>query len=505
MQNKIKLKLFRKNILSGFDHLSTPIGLGLTVGIGIVLGLIVIWFSSPMKILAVAVGLLFILFTIIKIEWGLLFLVFTTYTHFSTVVIEYHGAPSIAKLFVVLLLLCIFIRWIIYGEQPTGWVPLTVLISVYGLIGFASILYSADTALTINALYFFSKNCIIAIIVVILLNRKSLFRNVIWSLLIAGIFMGTIGVYQHLTGTFENVYWGFGRAVLKNIVDETSGYRISGPIGGPNFFAQILLVLIPLALDRLIGEKSLLLKFFAVWALAVCMLSIIFTYSRGAFVGIFVMLVVYLILHPSRPKAAVLLIVLLIPMLYFVPSQYIERIKTLEEILPGNEKKALAEASYRGRKSELMAAYQMFVDHPFRGVGLGNYEYHYQQYARILFLDFRRENREAHSRYLEVLAETGLLGFFAFIMILWQMMYGLWKTRKKTIKLKIFELEGSITALGVGMIGFLTASIFLHDAYTRFFWLLVGISFALPNIVNHEAKSIIDNSVEINKESKTDL
>ena len=41
-------------------------------------------------------------------------------------------------------------------------------------------------------------------------------------------------------------------------------------------------------------------------------------------------------------------------------------------------------------------------------------------------------------------------------------------------------------ALSVGLIGYLTGSLFLHLAYPRYFWLLIGLVLATKNVADYE-------------------
>ncbi len=471
-----------RGLLSRFTSLC------LAVVTGVLLGLLVVGVPNPLLLVAAAFGLVAACVIIARIEWGLLFLVFISYSYFSTTAIDNFGIPSVAKLLVLLLSFGIIVRWALYGERPTGWGVLAFLIFINCLVGGASLAYSADMKEAGKTLVYLIKDSMIAFIVVILLKRGAFLRSVIWALLAAGILMGTLGVYQHLTGTFHNTYWGFAIAVMKDIADGTSDYRISGPLGAPNFFAQILLPLIPLALDRMKSERKVLLKGAAAWALVVCTLSLFFSYSRGGFLALLMMSIAFIILHPPKPKVILILLIIVIPLFNFVPPKYFDRMITIQDMLPGSGQKAMSDDAFRGRKSEMIVAMHMFLDHPIRGVGLGNYEIYYQNYSRKIYLDSRLEGRQAHSRYLEVLAETGLIGFVAFCLLLWMMFLGLWRARKAVAGGEPKDLKNTISAVGIGMVGFLTASIFLHDAFARFFWLMVGISFAIPNIVEAEVK-----------------
>lgn len=476
--------------------LSATFGVCVAVLAGVLLGLLVVGVPNPLLVLAAGIGLFATCVIIAKIEWGLILFVFITYSYFSSVAIENFGIPSLAKLFVLLLLFAIILRWALWGERPSGWARITLLIGIYCLVGIASMPYSADIDQARRTLIYLIKDSIVAIIVVMLLKRTNALRGVVWSLLAAGILMGTMGVYQHLTGTFDNNYWGLAIAVMKDIAGGTADYRISGPIGAPNFFAQIILVLIPLAGERIWHEKSFLLKSLAAWALIVCTLSLFFTYSRGGLLALLIMLFVFMVLYPPRPKIALVLLITGIPLLYLLPPQYIDRMLTLRDIIPRSNQTAMSDDALRGRKSEMIAALHMFLDHPIRGVGLGNYEVYYQKYSRKVLLDSRLEGRQAHSRYLEILAETGLIGFGAFFLIIWMMFRGMWLARKVALERGKNELAGSITALIISMAGFLTASLFLHDDFARFFWLLIGIAFAIPNIVAYELDMQMDAATQ---------
>ena len=72
------------------------------------------------------------------------------------------------------------------------------------------------------------------------------------------------------------------------------------------------------------------------------------------------------------------------------------------------------EVSFRGRMSEYAVGFRMFRDNPVLGIGYDNYAANYLDYSMRIGLDPRRTERSAHSLYLEVLAEQGLLGLLLF-------------------------------------------------------------------------------------------
>lgn len=468
-----------------------PVFFGVTaLVVGLGAGLLVISVPDALKLFVIIVGLVAFIASVARVEWGLLVLVFITYTRFSDIAIKYHGAPSTAKSFIFLLLFAIFLRWAAYGEKPQGWVRPALHMALYGLVGYLSILYAADPQRTYNASMDYLKDAIIVVIVAILLQRGRMLRQVMWALLAAGIFMGTITVIQYLTGTFTNNYAGFAQSPIEHLVGETSGHRVSGPIGDPNFYAQIMLALIPLAMDRLWNEKGRLARLISLWALVVIALSVVFTFSRGAFVAMIAMLGVMLLLNPPRPIALAITILLGLALIRFIPDEYTARMATLTDFFSQETSTTPAgDASIRGRTSEVLVGWMMFVDHPILGVGFNNYPVHYQSYSRQLGLDPRTEQRSAHNLYIEVAAETGLLGLLAFGILVFGALRGLWATwaalkeRGKTPEAKM------VAAFGVGLIGYLFAGMFIHDAYPRFLWMLIAIAFAMPNIARQELKT----------------
>ncbi|MBI5828030.1 MAG: hypothetical protein HZB20_00465, partial [Chloroflexi bacterium] len=101
-------------------------------------------------------------------------------------------------------------------------------------------------------------------------------------------------------------------------------------------------------------------------------------------------------------------------------------------------------------------------------------------------MDPRVEPREAHNLYLEVAAETGLLGLSMFGILLWVMFTGILRARNLLVAAKLTRYLDMISAYTFSLVGYLTASLFIHAAYPRYLWLLVGIALAIPRVAQHE-------------------
>lgn len=458
--------------------------LGLLFGAGA--GVLVVGMPDSLKLIVIVVGIFAFAGSIMRVDWGLLVLVFITYTRFSDIAIQYHGAPSLAKSFVLLLFVAIFFRWIVFGERVENWQRTLIMMSGYGLVGFFSIFYADDPIRAQDGVIDFIKDALIVVIVSILLRRASLFRWVVWTLLIAGIFMGTLSVFQYATGTFDNEYGGFAQAPILHIVGESDDHRVSGPIGDPNYYSQIMVVMVPLALERFWKEKKRSLRLLAGWAAAVSILSIVFSFSRGGFLALVVVLGLIFIYRPPKIHIIIATLIVAVMLLPFIPAEYTARIATITNILGNSGRSVQNEASFRGRASEVIVAWMMFRDNPILGVGYGNFPVHYQEYSRLLGLDPRTEERAAHNLYLEVAAELGIFGLIAFGFILWKALGDLFSAVRTFTDARLDDYASMAAAFTVGLIGYLSSSMFIHNAYPRYLWLLLGIALALRQVARNE-------------------
>src|SRR5262249_26219455 len=149
------------------------------------------------------------------------------------------------------------------------------------------------------------------------------------------ILMGGIVTYQYLTGTMTNQYWGYGQAEIRQIVGSVRAYRSTGPIGDANFFAQIMVVLIPFGLERAWKEKKMRWRVLAGIAAGLSFLAVVFSFSRGAFLALLAYAGMIMLYFKLRPTKILMLAVFAIPFLFFIPDSYMQRIDSIIDAIPG--------------------------------------------------------------------------------------------------------------------------------------------------------------------------
>jgi O-antigen ligase len=267
---------------------------------------------------------------------------------------------------------------------------------------------------------------------------------------------------------------------------------MTGPYANPNAYAQVLVVLAPLALDRIWHERNIWLRLIAAWALAVVVVTIFFTFSRGGFLSLVFAIGVLLTQRRFNFVPLVVTVVLGIGLIQFLPASYADRITSLVQLVPSS-KNQVADTSFLGRLSENTVAWGMFRDHPILGVGLGNYPAFYQDYSRNLGIDNRRTSRSPASLYLELISEQGLVGTLIFASLLVFVFSGLIKARRNFVFAGLRDEAFITSAIFSGLAGYMFEAIFKNSAYSNVFWILIGLALAAIQVAQTSFNAVSES------------
>jgi putative inorganic carbon (hco3(-)) transporter len=459
----------------------------LAITLGTVAGIGIVFLNKPLYALAAVAGLVVFLLALYSEEFGLLVLVFISYSRFSDILIDYHGLISFAKPFLVVLVVTILIRWAVFGERPKGWEQPAILFGLMSLTGLFSLFYSPVPDRVWARWIDDIKDTVIALVVVILLQKGPVFRRVLWTLIFLGLFMGSLSVYQYATKTFDNDYGGFAVSQKHQIVGAIDDYRSTGPVEDANFFAQILVVLVCISLERFLHEKKFILRLLALSAFVVTFLTVLLTYSRGGFVAMLVGILIVFIYYPPKTYHLPIIIITGVVFVSLLPPNYMDRILTLQEFFKPRPTSRIEEASFQGRLSENLTAVEMIQSNPLFGVGLNSYKYLFPTYSKKLGLALVATEREAHSLYLEVTAETGIIGLLVLLLLLYTCLSIFLKARKQFLNVSMKNYAGMVTGFMAGWLGYLVAAAFIHNGYPRFFYLLMGLALAVRMVAKNTA------------------
>lgn len=413
---------------------------------------------------------------------------FLMYANVAVVAVKFHEAPTALAMAIPLLLVIPAARNVFGSGRgllippATAWIVLFVSVQLLGAM-FAP---RADAALMKVAASIFEGGLLFVLVVNAVRTPSSL-RRAVTALLGAGALMGAIVAYQQITGTYDNEYYGFGQvteAVYTSDEDAERGEgqpRLAGPIGEKNRYGQIMAMLAPIALFQLLATRSLRGRLLCGGALLLILIGIAASLSRGAAVGLAAVLVLALFTGQLRIRHLAAILPAMFVAALVVP-EYAARIATIKgstAVFGGSAARRTrkVDSSVRGRATEMAAAMLMFSDHPVLGVGPGMYHHHYRRYAQRAGGKIEHGGRQAHSLYLGLAAEHGLLGLLTFGGILLVSLRDLVRARRYWT-VRDPELAATITGLLAALLVYLTSSVFLHMAYVRYFWLILALAVA---------------------------
>lgn len=130
------------------------------------------------------------------------------------------------------------------------------------------------------------------------------------------------------------------------------------------------------------------------------------------------------------------------------------------------------------------AAIRMWETHPILGVGIGKFPVNLPYYSYGLSSLGSDLEVGAHNMYLQILAETGVVGLVLFCLSLVFALISLWQYRSHS--------HGEYSAIAqtwlIALIVILVGGITKHDQYDKFLWLIIGISAGIKNLGVQDGK-----------------
>ncbi len=237
----------------------------------------------------------------------------------------------------------------------------------------------------------------------LVLAVQALGRDGLRSLLLAGLFAAVVLALAQYAVLFPATT----ERVARELTELRHRHATREPFAaftGPNQLAAFLVLTLPLALGAAIDARSRGLLAYAAPALALGLgaLVLVLTGSLGGWVSLGGGAAAFAGLALTRKRGR--------PALVVAAAAAAALLVGLALFSPLLERAAARSHSLHVRRAYWTAAGRVFAERPVLGVGLGNFEDHY---ARVKG-DVQQEVRQVHNDYLQVLAETGLLGFLAF-------------------------------------------------------------------------------------------
>jgi O-antigen ligase len=248
------------------------------------------------------------------------------------------------------------------------------------------------------------------------------------------------------------------------VLVEGSRAAWKGIFANPNENAYSLLIIIPIA--AAIASTSRWHIRIALWGvIAVLILAIFLTFSRGGLVGLFAVLG----LMGWKQRSPIIRTAMIAGLIgsIFVVGVFWQRKDGFEDISK--------DTTFNQRIATIQAGGLMFLHNPLLGVGPGCSMVAYPLYVPKDAHCGCQDQLVIHNSFIQVLSELGALGFVPFMLFLGLALFHAWKMERG-------PMSSYGAALGTALCGFLVCSLSGGFTYTWWPYLLVGLIAAAKGI-----------------------
>ncbi|MBQ2766729.1 MAG: O-antigen ligase family protein [Clostridia bacterium] len=430
---------------------------------GVALGLLT-YFIPAVLLLLILAGAVAVMLVLSMPEIGIL----TMIALLPYLVVFSH--PSIALAALILLTAFSYFLKLLRGKRVLRIELLDFAVIFFG-IAFLSgglVSFSGAGSLKTTAIYI----CFLLgyFLVVNLMRTRIWLRRCTTTLLVSGFGTALYGLYENY----------FGRTEAKwhdtTMFEDIEG-RVVSMFENPNMFANYLIMLFPIAFAAFISSKQRHIRYGAGIVSLTIGLCLIYTWSRGAWLGLMIGMLFFLLMWNRRTLSVLLLGVFALPFVPFVlPESIINRFASI-----GN----LADSSTSYRVSIWRAALRIARDFFASGIGVG--ENAFRQVYPMYSLAGIEAAPHSHNLFLQIQIELGIVGLLLFLCVLVLfvqacMTHNSTAADRETRMMVIGGFAGVLSALAQGM----TDYIWYNYRVYFVFWFVLALTSAYIRVGRSE-------------------
>jgi len=421
---------------------------------------------SPKDGYAVAIGFLDAVLIFIEPYFGLLNYLFFTYIR----------PQELTKLFVkmpIMMILGVYsaIVWIIHtvssrGDKKFFDCPQDVFMMLLMLALIGSHIAYFYTQGAMDTIKEFMDKVIIYFLCVSSVTSLKRLKATMWVLVLLTMVLAIQGIVQFYTGV------GLGGQVMVH-----GRIRSIGIFSDPNDLALTFVIIIPILLYHIFGRFSIFTKILSSTFAGAILYAIYLTNSRGGMLSLAAVCCFYAVKKYSKIAGIVVSVLIIVAMIAAGPSRFSE--------LTGEDD------SSQGRIDAWREGIYMLRSNPIFGIGYGMFtEYHHLT---------------AHNSFVLVIAETGILGAFFWVGVIYFSVKSLFTTQsegkkihqlidysdwdtghKEQLKMQTKDFVEISNLLQASFVGFMASAFFLSRSYNILLYILVGLATALYKIKKRE-------------------
>ena len=364
--------------------------------------------------------------------------------------------PTMASVGIIAVTLVSFVLHMAFGRKAEYVsTPFQPCIAVFlGLAAYAALTGTAVLS-SVKILMIYVIFTLAYVLIVNTVRTRSEWTALVVLLIFAAVLVALYGIYQNYFLTMTTQSW----------VDEKMftdiKKRVYSTLDNPNVLGEYFIMMMPIAFALLVRMRGNYQK--AVYALCnmLMFVCLMYTWSRGAWLGVIIGIVFFVLLKDRRWLILCVAGILLMPSV--LPASILSRLTSI-----GNMK----DSSTAYRVAVWIGSARMLRDYWFCGIGLGPDAFLkiYPQYA-LGGADFALHS---HNFYLQWIVDMGIVGIFVYFWIIITGFKQICSIKEKDTVIKNVLLAMSGAILGYLFHG-LAENLWYNYRMILVFWIFFGI------------------------------
>lgn len=382
----VKLLTFQKeNMVSDYQNTSSamPFLFGLLFGMST-------WFVSPVYLFALIFGAMAVAGVFAKPESALILAVGLL-----------PFLPTMALSGFILLIFAAYLFKLIRGKRTLKFDTLDVSVLIFLLFIVLGGLFSVNRTESAKSAAVFFVLGLSYFIIVNLVRSRQLVQKIMRVLVFDLAVCSLIGLYQNFFAASQSKWHD------SELFSEI-GTRVISTFENPNVFGEYLIMTIPLLVALLLVKNKVKYKMALFAGLALSLGALVFTWSRGAWLGFLFAVLVFFLIYSRKSLVLYCAGLLAVPFAsFFLPESIMTRISSI-----GNMKDT--STSYRVYIWEGVVNMIRNFFASGIGIGTGAFTSVYPEYT----LAGIETAPHSHHLFLQILVEMGVFGLLVFLAVL---------------------------------------------------------------------------------------
>jgi putative inorganic carbon (hco3(-)) transporter len=252
--------------------------------------------------------------------------------------------------------------------------------------------------------------------------------------------------------------------------------RMRGLTDDPNILALGIVFIAP-ALLLLLFDSGWRARSLLYLSALFCMLAgLIASFSRGGTIALAVVLAIALYMKRSWKIAGFVLACAIILIVFVIPATFWQHLLTLFDL-----GKYISDPSLRWRSRLMLGAFDLFLQHPIFGIGVGNFVIISNRYVSL-------ENLAVHNSYLHAAVETGIFGLIFFLLIFARSFQNFAAALQAFRKQNEVKLALLCQGMLIGLVGIVIDALFLSVQEAFIIWVIFALSVAFRHVAQMDNK-----------------